>query len=251
MLLMPSLKGAKIEELLRRKGKTAAWLARQLGVKKQSVYQWIEGSEPRDDSMWARVEKVLGADPGFIEDDQRKLTPNNPESDRALMAADETLTKPEKSFLRGDMAVLPVWRGVTTGVNEECEFVQMDESDMAEVPAFLVGKDLENHCLCIAAGTSMSPRFRQGEKAIVRLDPNPPRNTIVLAESPDRKRYIKVLREKGHVMELHSINDNPMYAPVKIQEDGWKLLGSIVAILKVYETGEPNIEWDFGRPLKA
>jgi phage repressor protein C with HTH and peptisase S24 domain len=251
MLLMPTKKGEKVEKLLDRMGKNPAWLARQLDVKKQSVYQWLEGTTPRDDSVWPRIAQVLQVDLALLEDDDVKL-PEPPKLPKRLpdeVDVEETRRAPAgiQSFVRGDATLLPVWRGVVAGHSEECVFVEPDSPEFMEVPAFLVGADLDRHVVCIAAGTSMSPRIRQGERAIVRLDPNPPRNTIVVAEDLNRSRYIKALREKGN-LQLHSLNGQ--YEPIT-DIRGWVLIGSVVAIWRQYEAGEPNIEWNNGSPLKA
>ncbi len=233
----------KIEIRLRQIGKNPSWLARKLEKSKQSVYQWIEGAEPRDESVWPQVADLIGIPLAILLDDRKDLEP--PRRDEVEMV--RTVASPVKSFARGDMALLPVWRGVAAGLQDECYFVASDTAEFMEVPAFMAGREEDRHVVCVAAGTSMSPRLRQGDRAVVRLDPNPPRNTLVIAQNPESRRFIKALRETRH-LELHSINED--FPPI-VDVSEWQLVGSVVAIWGQYEAGAPNIEWDGGRPLKA
>jgi len=238
----------KIGTRLGQLGQNPNWLARKIGRPKQSVYQWIDGANPRDgDVVWPAIAKALELpDYRVLIDDTLDLpsAPAVPDEVRAL-GAEET---PERirAFLRGDRAVLPLWQTVLAGSGEECAFVDPDSVQWEEVPALFVGNDVERFVLCVASGTSMSPRIRQGDKIVVRLDPAPPRNTLVIAESPERRRFVKALRER-QALELHSLN--PKFPPISDTTD-WTLIGSVVTILSSYE-GAPNIEWDFGKPLRA
>jgi hypothetical protein len=151
-----------------------------------------------------------------------------------------------RGMLRGDRALLPLWQTVLAGREEECSFVDPDNVQWEEVPALFVGQDVERFVLCVASGTSMSPRISQGDRIVVRMDSAPPRNTLVIAENPERRRYVKVLRERQR-LELHSVNEK--FAPIEDTTD-WTLIGSVVCVIKAYESGA-NIEWDFGKPLRG
>jgi len=237
----------KIETRLRQISKTPAWLARKLGKNKQSVYQWLEGAEPRDESVWPSVAQLLSIPVEVLLDDSRDLITEPPGPDEVETARSSNLPNAVKSFARGDMVLLPVWRGVAAGLQDECYFVASDSAEFMEVPAFMAGREEDRHVVCVAAGTSMSPRLRQGDRAVVRMDPNPPRNTLVVAQNPESRRFIKALRE-NKLLELHSVNEE--FPPITDVSD-WQLVGSVVAIWGQYEAGAPNIEWDGGRPLKA
>jgi hypothetical protein len=241
---MPSRK-EKIERRLKQLGQNPNWLARQIGKPKQSVYQWIDGAKPRDpDATWRAVANALGiADHRVLMDDTLDL-PAQPDEVRTVRSED--LPDRVKAFLRGDRAVLPVWHTVLAGGTDECAFVDPDSVQWEEVPALFVGQDVDRYVLCVASGTSMSPRIRQGDKVVIRLDPAPPRNTLVIAESPDRRRYVKALRENQH-LELHSLNDK--FKPIEDTTD-WTLIGSVVCVMSLYE-GTANIEWDYGKPLRV
>lgn len=235
----------KIERRLRQIGQNPNWLAKKIDRPKQSVYQWIGGANPRDaDSVWPAIAQALGLpDHRVLLDDTLDLPSGH---DEVRGAASEEMSDRIRGFLRGDRAVLPVWQTVQAGVEEECSFMDSDWSQWEEIPALFVGSDVERYILCVASGTSMSPRIRQGDKIVVRLDPAPPRNTLVVAESPDRRRFVKALRERDH-LELHSLNAK--YKPISDTTD-WTLIGSVVAVISSYE-GTANIEWDFGKPLRG
>lgn len=245
MLCMPSRRD-KVERRLGQIGQTPAWLARQIGKPKQSMYQWLEGSNPREPVVWHDMATALGLPVEIITDDALDLP--DPAADRIQFQRPESAGPQIESFVRGDVAILPVWRGTMAGSpTEECIFIQPDSPEYEEVPALLIKGDASKHVLCIAAGTSMSPRIRQGERAIMRFNPSPSPNTIVVAEDPERRRFMKTLREL-QTLELHSINGK--FPPIKDVRN-WTLLGSIVAIIHDYEVGAGNIEWDFGKPLRA
>jgi len=244
---MPSRK-EKIDRRLQQLGQNPNWLARQIGKPKQSVYQWIGGANPRDpEAIWQAVARVLSLpDYRVLLDDTLDLPTGQAATDEVRSARAEELSDRFRAFLRGDRAVLPVWQTVLAGSTDECAFVDSDSVQWEEVPALFVGQDVDRHVLCVASGTSMSPRIRQGDKIVIRLDPAPPRNTLVIAESPDRRRYVKVLREGQH-LELHSLNER--FVPIEDTTD-WTLIGSVVCVMSLYE-GSANIEWDFGKPLRA
>jgi hypothetical protein len=245
---MPSSRKSKIESRLRQLNQNPNWLARKIDRPKQSVYQWIEGANPRDpETVWPAIASALGLpDYRVLIDDALDLPDARAIQDEVLTVPLLELSEGFRAFLRGDKAVLPLWQTVLAGSDGECAFVDPDSIQWEEIPALFVGHDVERYVLCVASGTSMSPRIRQGDKIVVRLDAAPPRNTIVIAESPDRRRFVKALREKER-LELHSLN--PKYLPITDTTD-WSLVGGVTAIIGTYE-GSPNIEWDFGKPLRA
>jgi phage repressor protein C with HTH and peptisase S24 domain len=242
---IPSRK-EKIEKRLKQIGQNPNWLARKIDRPKQSVYQWIEGANPRDpETIWPAIARALDLpDYRVLIDDTLHLP--TPHHDEVRIASTDEVNERIRGFLRGDRAVLPVWQTVLAGAEDECAFVDPDSVQWEEVPALFVGSDVERFVLCVASGTSMSPRIRQGDKIVVRLDPAPPRNTLVIAENPERRRFVKTLRENQH-LELHSVNSK--YKPIHDTTD-WTLIGSVVTILSSYE-GSPNIEWDYGKPLRS
>lgn len=149
-------------------------------------------------------------------------------------------------------ALLSVWRGVLASEGE-CEFWETGGPEFRSVPAFLVGNEPEQFVVCIASGVSMAPRIDHAERAIVRLDPDPPLGALVVVRRPDGAVFIKALRRvvsqsDEHRLQLQSLN--PAYAPISDLR-GWTLLGYVIAILHTYSGGGANIEWDDGRPLRA
>jgi len=151
------------------------------------------------------------------------------------------------------MVAIRSWRGALAGsdANDEEPFVQ--EEYPAEMPsAFLIGgvRSLDRHELLRVVGFSMAPRIMPGERVLVYIDSVPRVGAIVMAESPTRSVYLKVLRRKHERFWLESINPK---GPQDIPLDGWKIHGYAIAIM-----GDPgstesgrNIEWAFGQPLRA
>ena len=156
---------------------------------------------------------------------------------------------PAAGFASGDKVLLPLWRGVLAGADGECVFDDESSPEYYEVPAFITGNEIDRHVVGVASGMSMHPRVGPGEHIVIRLDPNPPENAIVIARADGRGNFIKAYkRVDERRMQLVSLN--PSFASITNLDD-WQLRGYAIAILKTYEGGKPNIEWDFGRPLRA
>ena len=217
-------------------------LARVLGVDTSSVGRWeCTGHIPG--SRIAAASQAVGVPVDWLLDGIDSLPPKHQPNARDAFPDGEA-----GSFIRGDEVLLPTWRGAIAG-DGECEFFDTESPELSSVPAFLAGNDPNNHILCIASGASMFPRVQNGEKVVVRLDRNPPNNSIVIARRPDGANFVKVLRQNPRgVLELHSLN--PDFNPITNLE-GWELRGYAVAVLHSYEPGQANIEWDSGRPLKS
>lgn len=245
---MASTKGEKVEQRLKQLDKSTAWLAKKLSVPRQSVHNWINGGTPRDDKVWEKIAETIKMPLDVLQNNDIDLTTDQEEDVPVTVVKAGDVKAPLRAFIRGDLAYIPVWRGVAAGMEEECYFVDTGSPEFAEIPAFLVNPEhLHKYMLCIPAGTSMSPRAKQGDRVLAILDSNPPPNSIVVAVRPDQQKYIKVLRERKH-LELHSLN--AAFKPI-VNVEGWVVQGSVIAIWHRYEPGTPNIEFDDGRPLRA
>lgn len=142
------------------------------------------------------------------------------------------------------------WRGVHAANSLEAGCC-IERSDPIEIPAaFLVGgpENANNHDAVQVSGTSMEPRIYSGEVVVVLRERTPRRNTIVLMESPEGAMFLKVLRTKGGKWQLESIHPDGLDA---VDLEGWTHHGYAVAIIGDPDEGSRNIEWNFGRPLKA
>src|SRR5579862_5905049 len=133
----------KIQRRLKQLGQNPNWLARKIDKPKQSVYQWVEGGNPRDESVWPAVAKALGIrDYRVLIDDALDLPDALPD-EVAIATADEV---PDhlRGFLRGDFAILPVWQSVLAGTDGECAFIDPDSPQWEEVPALFVSHEVED-----------------------------------------------------------------------------------------------------------
>lgn len=223
-------------------------LATRLGVSRSSVARWeTEGTPPTEALL--QVASWLGIDPDWFTDGasgEPRFRADVAGNARAVRPAEKE--RAASSFTRGDQVLLPIWRGVIAGEGE-CEFWPSDSVEFRVAPAFLASSDPESHVLCIASGLSMAPRIDHAEKAIVKIDPDPPIGAIVIARRPDGANFIKVLRKvDDRRLELHSLN--PEFTPISELRD-WQLKGYVVAILHTYNGTGANIEWDDGRPLRG
>lgn len=131
----------------------------------------------------------------------------------------------------------------------ECYFEAIDAPH--EIPtAFLVGgyRNVERHDLVNVSGRSMAPLIEPGDRVLFFQDSSPRRNTVVMAEDPEGKVYIKVLRDVGGKWQLTSVaKDGAHFEDLK----GWKIHGYAVAILGDDDGEGRNIRWPFGQPIKA
>ena len=97
----------------------------------------------------------------------------------------------------------------------------------------------------------MSPRIEHSELALVRLAQSPTLRTLGIVTSPAGTHYIKKIGLGKNPQPYSLISLNDAFAPITNVLD-WQFRGEVTAILKMNaEPGEPNIEWNFGRPLRA
>lgn len=159
----------------------------------------------------------------------------------------ESATHASGSLANMEEVSLPLWRGVMAGDDGECMFDE-ESPEYISIPAFITGGKSDGFVVGVASGFSMYPRVAPGEHIVIKIDPNPPLNAIVVARSEGKGNFIKAFRKVADRGTLESLNPE-----FKTIEDltGWTLRGYAIAVLKKYEGGSPNIEWDFGRPLRA
>jgi phage repressor protein C with HTH and peptisase S24 domain len=228
-------------------------LAKLLAVDTSTVGRWESQNHiPR--THLSRICELLDVTESWLLDGSdvppssaRREVP--PEPPNIYPVRTDALPRGQQLIVEGLWVALPVWRGVTAGDEDECAFVQADEPEFREVPAFLTMGQPHKHVLCIASGMSMAPRIEHTERAIVKLDPDVPPGHIVVARTEDNRNFIKKLaRGHTHRLELHSLNEQ--FRPIT-HLSGWTIKGGVVAILHAYEGGRPNIEWDEGRFLRA
>lgn len=217
-------------------------LARLLAVDTSSVGRWeCTGHIPG--SRIASAAQAVGVPVDWLLDGVDSLPPRHQSALR-----DPGPESDPSSSARIDEVLLATLRGVIDAEGE-CEFLDSDSPELSPAPYFCAGNDPANLILCIASGASLFPRIRNGEKLVVRLDRNPPNNSIVLGKRPDGSNFVKVLRQNDRgLLDLDSLN--PEFAGIGSLE-GWELRGYAVAVLHSYEPGQANIEWDDGRPLKS
>lgn len=221
-------------------------LAEILEVSTSTVGRW-ESTHEVPESRVSTIARLLGVAVAWFWDQQDTL-PEFSNGNAQVIPADRATGVAETSLQRGDEVLLAVWRGVLAG-DGECEFYESSSPEFLAIPSFLAANDPDRHILCIASGASMFPRVKHGERIVIRIDPNPSVNSLVVARRPDGANFIKTLRQ-DHRGRLSLVSINEEFTPIT-DLDGWVLRGYAVAILHAYEPGQANIEWDSGRFLRA
>ena len=169
------------------------------------------------------------------------------------MAKPAVTVEEDRKILEGFAVTVAVraWESALAGLDNESECFFEPTDAPYEIPsAFLVGglDMVDFHDLVRVSGRSMSPLIEPGDRVLFFQDSSPRRNTVVMAQCPENRIFIKVLRDVKGVWELHSLN------PQGAQFDnlrGWKIHGYAVAILRDPDGGNMNIMWPFGQPIKV
>ena len=152
----------------------------------------------------------------------------------------------------GASVALPMWGGIVAGHGEECSFNEEPEVRPQEVPLMLLGGHDPAECRVFrVTGSSMSPRIEHSQLGIALLTPDAPINTLVMARRSDGALFVKALRpgRQPQPYSLHSVNSEA-FTPILDVTD-WQIVGSVIAFMAPPVAGDRNIEWNFGRPLRA
>jgi SOS-response transcriptional repressor LexA len=219
-----SHRGQKIEKRLQQLGRSARWLAKEVGVAPQTVLNWIDGARPQKDEIWEKLAQALEVDKSVLLDEAKKL-PSEIGSTLYPIPSGEI--------------EMPKWPSLPASENWD-----IDPSECTEfipVPSFLARKTPRDpeRVAAQVAGMSMSPRLVSGDLVVIELVKVPRTGRLVLARS-ETGRTIKVLKRVHAGFELHSINPDHGQA----RADEWEIEGYVVAIIRDYETGRGVIEWD-------
>jgi len=151
----------------------------------------------------------------------------------------------------GTSIALPMWAGIVAGHGQECYFND-EETAMQEVPLMLLGHNEPAKCRVFRiSGSSMAPRVEHSHLGIVALTPDASINTLVMASRSDGALFVKALRpgRPPQPYSLHSVNSEA-FPPIEDVTD-WRIVGSVIAFMAPPVAGDRNIEWNFGRPLRA
>jgi SOS-response transcriptional repressor LexA len=239
------LNGARMRirvELAKRKQEIKqGWVARQIGLSAFELSNRLTGRTLLDNQTAEQIRVLLKMPLGWPWAGEYEQSP------KTLTAAETPAHL--RYMARRDQAILPLWRGVSAGLEAECVFVP-DEDETIGVSAFLTGGEDARHIVCQASGPSMEPRIMHADYVVVRLDPNPPPNSIVVARDRGaNQNYIKVLRTGSMGLELHSVNAR--FPAIVVTTEDWELIGYAVGIVSPNPEPGRNIEWLDGRALRV
>ena len=218
-------RGEKLRLLLDREGHSPEWLATQLKVSKQTIYNWIEGAKPQKSGVWEIIGKLLNENFESIIDDSKEIP---------------GLGKPLYPIPTLDVK-MPRWPSLPA--NETWEYDPAECFDEEDIPSFLArrtARDPERICAYVM-GTSMEPRLTEGDLVIIELEKSVRPGRIVLARS-DKGRTLKVLRKSYDQQRYRLESINPEHGDAEAEQ--WELEGYLIAILRDYKKNRGNIEWD-------
>lgn len=220
-------------------------LARLTGLTKGKINMWESGRTmfPRREDI-EKVAAALEVPVEWFYDGQPGQPPK--EAGNGVRIKDPNLIQ---GF--AVTAAVRCWASATAGISfeEEAHFTPVESPH--EIPtAFLVGgtRNIDRHDLVSVSGQSMTPIIEPGDQVLFFQDSTPRRNTVVMAECPEGRVYIKALRYNQGRWTLESLNASG----IRVDNlTGWKVHGYAVAIMRDPEGALPNIVWPFGQPIKV
>ena len=193
----------QVAALLRKYQRSMSWLAKTIGVNRQSVQQWlVDGVDPRDATMWDKMRRaILG------------MTYQG-DLDRPRVA----LSHPSVSLpYAGDVPCAALWGDPLAAG----DFIDVDSQ--FDHPARFAAK---------VVGDSCYPALLPGDVTIWHADKNPPYGMIVLAQRKgDHGCTVKVLQydEQLGRPRLHPVN--PASGEPEDGE-GWGVIARLVGVLR-------------------
>lgn len=156
-----------------------------------------------------------------------------------------TLPKRVSSPSLTDYVVLPLWRSVSAGWEEEPAL--SESADFIELPAMLIRRDPSDYIVVQVSGYSMEPRITSGAQVLIRLQPDCPQGVIGLFRPEGGAAYLKTPgRADDGAPALLSINDQ--FPAIRLTNE-WRCIGVAVAVIHPVAVG-PNIEHRFGEPIR-
>ena len=201
-----------VKGMLDQTGKSARWLAKQMGINHTSVTKWVDGeNSPRDESVWDRMMIILRG----AQSEQFKGVP--------------------LPTLSTKMVRINVVGRVAAG---EGEYNVDPEDHGIYVPANLGGPD---HLGYVVTGDSMMPALEDGDVAVFRPSSAPRRKLAFLVKSPDGSFKVKKMgwSESENRWVMQSLN--PTYPPEPM--DGHQVVGYLIGFYRAHGSYE-KIEAD-------
>jgi hypothetical protein len=193
----------KVTELLKTQQRSMNWLAKQMGINRQSVHQWlVEGRKPRDPKVFEKMRQiVLGSMGGY-------------ELGRPMIPVGFPLGKMR---FAGDVPCGSDWGDPLASE----EFIEVEAQ--FEHPQRFAAR---------VVGDSCYPALLPGDITIWHKDMNPTYGLIVLAQRKgDHGCTVKSLEydEKLGRPRLHAINPS---AGAPEDGEGWGVIARCVAVIR-------------------
>lgn len=237
--------GKRLKDALEAKSMKNVELARKLRLTPSALTNYYAGRSEVPIEVLKEAAKVLGVSVAYL------VTGEADERPAEIIQGEAARSALKTPYEVGATVALPVWLGVLAADDDEECFYEQDHGLLEEVPIFLLGPHKPDECFLIrAAGSSASPRIEHSEMAVCKRSSSPPLNTLVVATRPDGASFVKALRagQPPIPFKLEPLNEH--FSSIT-EVKGWTFSGSVIAIMKSPEPGRPNIEWNFGIPLRA
>jgi hypothetical protein len=191
----------QVVNLLRKHERSMSWLAKSLGVNRQSVQQWlVDGVEPRDKRMWDKMRaKILGM--SALGDVDRPRAPHGLVTVKMTFAGEVPCGQEWGDPLAAD------------------EFVEVDSQF-----------DHGQRFAARVVGDSCYPALLPGDLTIWHRDMNPPYGLVVLAQRKgDHGCTVKVLEYDESLGRPRLLPVNPTSGSPE-DGDGWGVIARLVGV---------------------
>jgi len=143
--------------------------------------------------------------------------------------------KPASQTNSEDVLLFPVLIGVAAGFDHAME--EIDNGDVQEIPRSLIkGGSPDDYCVFFVEGDSMSPKFLNGDRVLVKKQSSVDSGDIAIVAYEDFESGTikKVYYEPGcDYVDLIPIN--PRYSPVRIQGsdlEGVRVIGKVTYLFR-------------------
>jgi repressor LexA len=141
----------------------------------------------------------------------------------------------ERADPSDEVIMFPVLIGVSAGFDHAME--EIDNGDLQPVPSSLVkGGGQDDYCVFLVEGDSMSPKFLDGDRVLVRKQTSVDSGNIAIVAYDDYENgTIKKVNYEHGCDYVDLIPINPKYRPVRIQGydlEGVRVIGKVIYLFR-------------------
>ena len=215
-LNMAMTRGEKLERLLERRGTNPARMAKQLGVAKQSVLNWIAGTRPQDGNVWAEMANILKVDVSELEADDQPP---------AIVGTEQAAPKQLLRTRAAETGRIKVYGPVSAGSGNT---VNVEPGEM-DVPIELARED---YGAMVIDGDSMMPFLHPSDTTVYRDWTYPKVGHVMIAKLSSGDWVTKLVVHESGQFKLRSLDTR--YNDI---EKDFTLCGYLVGIIRDDDDG--------------